>query len=102
MRTERGYAGRCYCRGMEYTFDHDPYTERFREEFVDPDNAAFPLDREDETGYAWQSSRWSTEDALVDQFEHELSEDQIAELADELNGEYPYWAKRSDLENIAD
>lgn len=85
---------------MTANFDSEHYIARFHEHFVDPDNAAFPLDKEEDTGYAWQTSRYSTEDALLTLFEGELTEAQLADLAADLNGEYPYWAKRSDLDTI--
>ncbi|WP_341974667.1 hypothetical protein [Microbacterium sp. LWO13-1.2] len=80
--------------------DLDPYLEEFQREFIDPDNAAFMIDRESDSGYAWIGDRISAEDAVNELFEHRLSDADRQELIDDLNGSYPNWARRSDLRDI--
>lgn len=81
--------------------DLDPYLERFHAAFVDPDNAAFFIDKEDDSNYAWPVPRVSTEDAVFELFEDELGESEQQELADDLNGSYPYWARRDEVDRIS-
>lgn len=81
--------------------DVDPYLQRFHAEFVDPDNAAFFLDKESESGYVWPVERISTEDGVFELFENELSDEERDELASDLNGSYPYWARRTDVDRIS-
>ncbi|WP_136057225.1 hypothetical protein [Microbacterium sp. K24] len=77
----------------------DPYRTKFHEEFVDPDNAAFFLDREEDSGYQWPAGadRVSTEEGVEELFSSSLTEAERDELASDLNGSYPYWARRSQV-----
>jgi len=77
--------------------DFTPYLERFHSEYASPDDAGMPLDDEGDDGYFWTAPRHSTEDAVNELFENELSESDLEELAAELNGEYPNWARRDEL-----
>lgn len=76
-----------------------PHLEKFHATFVDPDNAAFFLDREEESGYAWPAGieRISTEAAVSELFEDTLTEAERDVLASDLNGSYSYWARRSEV-----
>lgn len=79
--------------------DFTRHIARFDEEFVDPDNAAFFLETDKEEGntHIWPAGvdRVSTEDAVYELFETELSEAEMEELSIELNGRAPEWARRS-------
>lgn len=79
--------------------DLSDYESVFESAFIDPDNAAFYRDSgEDEDAYFWPVRRWSTEDAVDRLFGEDILEDQKSELISGLNGRYPYWALREDLE----
>lgn len=79
--------------------DFTRHIARFDEEFVDPDNAAFfrETDKGEDDTHIWPPGvdRVSTEDAVYELFETELSEAEMEELAIELNGRAPEWARRS-------
>lgn len=71
--------------------------KRFHETFVNPDDAGMPLDAEsDVDAYFWTVPRLETEDALAEIMPEE-DEEQLERVANELNGSYPAWARRSDL-----
>lgn len=70
---------------------------QFRETFVDPNNAGLFLDTEGPDGYNWTTiPRVETEDALAE-IAPDAEPDQLERLAEHLNGEFPAWARRSDL-----
>lgn len=71
---------------------------KFRETFVDPNNAGLFIDRDGPDGYNWTTiPRVETEDALAE-IAPDAEVDQLERLAADLNGEFPAWARRSDLD----
>lgn len=83
-------------------FDINSFEDRFKEVFVDPDNAGFFLnpDKSEPAIYILPPgvSFYSTEEGVEELFDDELTEEQKEELADVLNGQYPDWAKKSELD----
>jgi hypothetical protein len=76
----------------------DEVLAKFRATFVDPNNAHLFLDPEGPDGYNWTTiSRIETEDALAE-IASDAETEQLERLAVELNGEFPAWARRSDLD----
>lgn len=81
--------------------DFTRHIAEFDEEFVDPNNAGFFLETDKRQGdtYVWPPGvdRVSTEDAVYELFETALNEAEMEELAIELNGRAPEWARRSQV-----
>jgi len=74
----------------------DEIIELFHTIFLNPDDAGMPLDKEGDDPYFWTAPRVETEDALQE-VAPEASEEQLSRIAAVLNGEYPAWARKSDL-----
>jgi len=73
----------------------------FHETFINPDDAAFPLDSEGVDGYFWQTPPVSTDDA-IDELAPDLDETRRQAIIDELEGTYHHWARRSEVDTIGD
>lgn len=80
---------------------NDEVIDAFYSKFLNPDDAAFGLDREGLDGYFWQTTPVSTEDAVYEVAE-DLDEQRHAEIVAEIEGAYHHWVRRSDLDHIAD
>jgi len=72
----------------------------FRRTYITPDEAAFPLEKEGDEGYAWQTERLETEEALAELFAGTVTEAKLADYADELNNESVVWARASDVASV--
>lgn len=72
----------------------------FRRAYITPDEAAFPHDSEGDEGYAWQTERLETEDALSELFEGTVTDAKLADYADKLNNESVVWARASDVASV--
>lgn len=82
----------------DYTDDIDEaLLAIFRRTYITPDDAMFPHDPEGDEGYAWQTDRLETEEALEELFEGTLTEAKIADFAEKLNNESLVWARESDV-----
>lgn len=79
-------------------FPLDEFAAKFRAVFARPIDHFF-VDKEAGDNFAWPAglSEWSTESAVDDLFEGELSADERGELAARLEEESPSWFKQAEF-----